>query len=324
MKIIRFILGAVFVFLVLAKSAWALVYAEIEGSYLYFPKSEQEIGSSLAHQLPAMLSFLSNRGLSVKPKLHIVLDDHLDVPEVDARVIPHREIRIPLRAPGVLEEGYTEEDPWSYFLFKGLCLQGIYGIRSGIPGFLYRGFGEVISPNVIIPPWVEEGICNLLYAQYRQREIQDPLEAAIYQTSPPPDLDGISNHPQIWPGHHGYRIYGKPFMSWLCKEYGWDKILEFLEVHGQGIIPIEIDLKARKVFGKTGIALWNDFQKAYGREAVGEQELLITGYWGDPFVYWNRSGVYPGKIQLRRRGRYGVAEPDGTCLLYTSPSPRDS
>ena len=315
LKIIRFILGAVFVFLVLAKSAWALVYAEIEGSYLYFPKSEQEIGSRLAQQLPAMLSFLSNRGLSVKPKLHIVLDDQLDVPEAEVRVIPHREIRIPLRAPGVLEDGYTEEDPWSYFLFKGLCLQGIYGIRSGIPGFLYRGFGEVISPNVIIPPWVEDGICNLLYAQYRQREIQDPLEAAIYQTSPPPDLDSISNHPQIWPGHHGYRIYGKPFMSWLCKEYGWDKILEFLEVHGQGIIPIEVDLKARKVFGKTGVALWNDFQKAYGPKAVSEQGLLITGYWGEPFVYWNRSGVYPGKIQLRRRGRYGVAEPDGTLWI---------
>ena len=315
MKKIRFVLGAVFIFLVLAKSAWALVYAEIEGSYLYFPKSEEQIGSRLAEQLPDMLSFLSIRGLSIKPELHIVLDEQLDVPEVEARVIPHREIRIPLRAPGVLEDGYTEEDPWSYFLFKGLCLQAIYGIRSGIPGLLYRGFGEVISPNVIIPPWVEDGICNLLYAQYRQREIQDPMEAAIYQASPPPDLDSISNHPQIWPGHHGYRIYGKPFMFWLCQEYGWDKILEFLEVHGKGIIPIEVDLKARKVFGKTGVGLWNDFQKAYGTKALEKQGLLITGYWGEPFLYWNRSGVYPGKIQLRRRGRYGVAEPDGTLWI---------
>ena len=68
MKKIRFVLGAVFIFLVLAKSAWAVVYAEIEGSYLYFPKSEEQIGSRLAEQLPDMLSFLSIRGLSIKPE----------------------------------------------------------------------------------------------------------------------------------------------------------------------------------------------------------------------------------------------------------------
>ena len=307
--------GALFIFLVVTKSAWALVYVEVEGSYLYFPKSEERIGSRLAEHLPDMLSFLSNWGLSIKPGFHIVLDEDLDLPEVEVHVTPHREIRIPLRAPGVLEDGYTEKDPWSYFLFKGLCLQAIYGIRSGIPGFLYRGFGEIMSPNVIIPPWLEDGICNLLYAHYGQREIQDPMEAAVFQTSPPPDLEIISNHPQIWPGHNGYRIYGKPFLSWLYQEYGWNKIFEFLEVHGEGIIPIEVDFKAREVFGKTGIALWDDFQKAYGRKPRGPEGLLITGYWGKPFVYWNRSGVYPGKTQVRRRGRYGAAELDGTLWV---------
>ncbi|MEJ2726055.1 MAG: hypothetical protein P8175_15725 [Deltaproteobacteria bacterium] len=307
--------GALFFFLVLTKSAWALVYADVKGSYLYFPESEDQIGSRLAEQLPDMLSFLSAWGLSIKPELHIVLDEELDAPEVEVHVIPHREIRIPLRPPGVLEDGYTEKDPWSYFLFKGLCLQGIYGLRSGIPGFLYRGFGEIVSPNVIIPPWIEDGICNLLYAHYAQREVQDPLETAIFQASPPPDLEIISNHPQIWPGHNGYRIYGKPFLYWLCQQYSWNKILEFLEVHGEGIIPVEIDLKARKVFGKTGVGLWNDFQKACGREATGPEGLLITGYWGEPFVYWNRSGVYPGKTEARRRGKYGAAEPDGTLWI---------
>ena len=314
-KKIRSIIGAVFILILLTKSAWALVYVETEGCYLYFPKGYQAIALRLAEQLPNMLSFFSLWGLPIKPGLHIVLDEQLDAPEADVYVIPHRELRIPLRPPGVLEDGYTEADPWAYFLFKGLALQGIYGIRSGIPGFLYRGFGEIVSPNVIIPPWVEDGICNLLYAQYRQKEIQDSFEAAIFRASPPPDLDIISNHPQIWPGHHGYRTYGKPFIFWLYQEYGWEKILEFLEVHGHGIIPIEIDLKARKVFGRTGIALWKDFQKAYPRETTGTKGLLITGYWGEPFVHWNRSGVYPGKIQVRHRGRYGVAERDGTLWI---------
>jgi hypothetical protein len=114
------VMGAVFAFLLLRQSALALVYVETEGSYLYFPKKEQAIASKLKEQLPHMLSFLSLQGLPVKPGLHIVLDDQLDFPDADAIVIPHREIRIPLRAPGVLEDGYTEPDPWSYFLVLGV------------------------------------------------------------------------------------------------------------------------------------------------------------------------------------------------------------
>jgi hypothetical protein len=299
---------------------FALVYVEKDGIFLYFPESEKEIAARLTAKLPEMQSFLAIWQLPVKPPLHIILDTQLDAPEVVVHIIPHREIRIPLRAPGVLEDGFTEADPWAYYLFKGLCLQSIFGIRSGIPGFLYKGFGEIISPNVIIPPWLDDGICNFLYAQYQQKEIQDPVELAVFRATPPPDLDMISHHPQIWPGYHGYRIYGKPFVYWLYREYGWQKIIEFLQEHGRGVIPIEIDLKARKVFGKTGAALWKDFQKEYKREIPDRKELLITGYWSQPFVYWNRAGVYPGKLQIRLRGRYGYAEPDGTLWIseYTS------
>ena len=62
----------------------------------------------------------------------MVLDEELDLFEVRVNMIPHREIRIPLRAPGVMEDGYTESDPWTYFLFRGLCLQAIFSVRDGI------------------------------------------------------------------------------------------------------------------------------------------------------------------------------------------------
>jgi hypothetical protein len=311
------VISAVFAFLLLSKNASALVFVEAEGSYLYFPKEEQTIASRLKEQLPDMLSFLSLQGLAIKPGFHIVLDEQLDFPEADAIVIPHREIRIPLRAPGVLEDGYTEADPWSYFLFKGLCLQGIYGIRSGIIQSLYwAGFGELMSPNAVLPSWVEEGVCGVLWAQYKQKKIQDPFEEMIFRSSLPPDLDIISNHPETWPGYHGYRIYGKPFLFWLRQEYGWNRMLEFLRLHGRGVVPLEVDLKARKAFGKTGSALWKDFQGAFPHETTTEAAgLLALGYWGEPFVYWNWSGVYPGKTELRRRGRYGVVDLEGVLWI---------
>ena len=311
----RTLLFALILYLALTSCAFGLVYIEKDGMFLYFSEGEKEIATRLTEKLPEIIAFLSQWKLSVKPPIHIILDDELDAPEVEVHVIPHKEIRVPIRAPGVLEDGYTEADPWEYFTFKGLCLQGIYGIRSDIPEFLHKFFGEIISPNVIMPQWVEEGICNLMYALYRQKEIQDPFESTLFKASPPPDLDMVSNHPQVWPGKHGYRIYGKPFIYWLYKKYGWNKIIDFIQLHGAGIIPIEIDLKARQVFGKTGIALWSEFQKEHPHEPGGTPGLLIAGYWNEPFVYWNQAGVYPGKLKLRNRGRYGYVEPDGTLLL---------
>ncbi|MDX1527892.1 MAG: hypothetical protein R3337_04645, partial [Gammaproteobacteria bacterium] len=203
------------VLLLLSANAPALEMVEKEGLYIYFPQGEAALVSRFTGRLPQMLAFLSARGLAVKPPLHIVLDDRLDAPEVKDRVIPHKEIRIPIRAPGVLEDGYTEADPWAYFLFKGLCLQGIYAMRSGIPGLLHKGFGEIISPNRVLPPWVDDGICSLLYGLYREKPLQDPMSAYIFALAPVPDLDVISHHPQVWPGYYAHRIYGRPFIEWL-------------------------------------------------------------------------------------------------------------
>lgn len=288
---------------------------QVNGVYLYFAESREDLARRLAGGLPAMLEHLATNGLPVTPTVHVVLDEHRDAPEVKVHIIPHKEIRIPMRAPGVLEDGYTESDPWGYFLFKGLCLQGIFGIRSGIPGLLHKGFGDIISPNAILPPWIEDGICHLQWSLYTRTPIQGPYEAAIFETSPIPDVDLVSHRPQVWPGYYAYRIYGRPFIHWLYERYGWDRILEFLEVHGGGIVPFEIDLKAVDVFGETGAALWREFQES--RPAVDDDEegLLVTGYWGDPFVYWNNAGVFPGKVQIRERGRYGFVDDDGVVWL---------
>jgi len=294
---------------------FAMVTIENDGVLIYFPEDEASIAARLNQTLPDILEYLQQKGLPVQRPLHIVVDEHLDEPNVQVRIIPHLEIRIPLRAPGVLEDGYTEANPWTYFMFKGLCLQGIYGLRSGFPAVLSKGFGAIISPNVILPPWIEGGICDLLYSLYANQSIQDPMESALFLSTPPPDLDIISNHPQIWPGYFGYRIYGKPFVHYLYKEYGWSAILHFLQVHGRGLIPIEIDLKAREVFGKTFPKLWQDFQRPYGEPRLSPQGILAAGFWGEPFVYWNRAGIFPGKLKIRNRGRYGVVDSDGMLWL---------
>ena len=293
----------------------ALQMVEREGLYIYFPKQEAELVAGFIEPLPDMLAFLSDHGLPVQPPLHLILDDRLDTPRVSVRLIPQKKIRIPIRAPGVLEDGYTEADPWAYFMFKGLCLQGIYAIRSGIPGLLHKGFGEVIAPNRVFPPWVDDGICSLLYSLYRGEEPQDPFAAVVFEVAPLPSLDLISHYPQVWPGYHAHRIYGRPFIAWIYRRYGWEKILEFLQAHGRGVVPFEIDLKAIRVFGRSGAALWSEFRGLNPREDDAPPGLLVGGFWNDPRVYWNNAGVFPGKLRIGQRGRYGYVDTSGTLWI---------
>gem|GEM_PF-3951164 len=195
----RPVLYAVIILFTLTTTAPALVYVEEKGVLFYFPENETEIATALTEKMPEFISFLAQKGLAIKRPLHIILDDKLDEPQVKVHVIPHREIRIPLRAPGVLEDGYTREDPWAYYLFKGLCLQGIYGIRSGIPELLHKGFGDIVSPNVIIPPWVEDGICGLLYAQYREKKFRTLLKPLFFMHRRPPILTSSVTIPRSGP-----------------------------------------------------------------------------------------------------------------------------
>ena len=101
----RTLLFALILFFSLTSGAFGLVYIEKDGIFLYFSEGEKEIATRLTEKLPEMVDFLSHWKLPVKPPIHIILDDELDAPEVEVHIIPHKEIRVPIRAPGVLEDG---------------------------------------------------------------------------------------------------------------------------------------------------------------------------------------------------------------------------
>ena len=304
----RIVLLGILLLIFPAVSGWSLQLVEKNGLHLYFPEKEDQIAAQLLENYQKIIDFLSSQNLTIRYPLHVVLDENLDLPEVRVHMIPHREIRIPLRAPGVMEDGYTESDPWTYFLFRGLCLQAIFSVRDGIPAKVHTVLGEIISPNIILPEWILDGLCALLYKLYQDKTLLDPISIEIFHTTAPPDLDLISNHPELWPGHYGYIIYGRPFVSWIYQKYGWDRLLDFIQRHGRGIIPIEIDLKAKETFGITWGALWQSFKMEHDIKNDGNEGLNIDGYWPDPFTYWNRSGIYPGIIRLQRRSRYGFVD----------------
>lgn len=296
-------------------SANALQMIERDGIYFYYPEGQYTKAAGLLDACQPISAFLKQHGLPPKKPLHIILDADLDEPKALVSMIPHHEIRIPLRAPGVLEDGANVADPWQYFLFMGLCTQGIFSERSGIPASVQKLFGEIISPNIILPEWGIDGIGFYLYEEYRHATVPTPLADAILYTGPIPELDIVSNHPDVWPGRYGYRIYGRPFIRWLIQHYGWEKLLTFIRLHGRGIIPVAIDNEAQSAFGRTWNQLWQAFRQEHSAAVPEGSGRSIVGYWHDPFIYWNETGIHPGLQRRGWRGRYGYVDPQGWLLL---------
>ena len=311
----RIVIAAAVLILIPINPALSLVYRESDGLFVYYPDSGDRIATRLIEKFPSMRDFLEKQGLPLKYPLHVILDNKLDRPAVEVKQIPHREIRIPMRAPGVLEDGYLETDPWAYYFFKGLCLQGIYSERSGVYKTAEKVFGELMSPNKILPEWVKAGVCHLLYRIYTGNWRKDPYFTALFENIELPDIDDVSHHPEKWPGRYSYRIFGIPFMQWVYHRYGWGRILGFIRLHGKGLVPIEIDQKAREIYGKSYSELWEMFRTELIRKKPTGQGLPITGYWPEPLVYWNLSGIYPGVVSRRSRGRYGYLTKDKDVRL---------
>ncbi|MDA8138424.1 MAG: hypothetical protein M0036_07175 [Desulfobacteraceae bacterium] len=298
-----------------ASPALALEMFERNPFYVYFPDDQSQLASRLLTACEPMTEFIKAHGLEVPLPIHVVVDENLDLPRVGVETMPHHQIRIPLRAPGVLEDGGNEADPWSYFLFMGLASQAIHNERSGIPGALHTLFGEVSSPNLILPEWGVDGIAFLLYEKYQSIEVKAPMADSIFTAGPIPDLDRASNHPDVWPGRLSHRIYGRPFIAWLDEKYGWEKVLAVIQLHGRGLIPIEIDNEARAVFGQSWDRVWQDFKKDHDGLVHNGKSLPIVGYWDHPFIYWNDVGVHPGLQSEALRGRYGFMDAHGWLRL---------
>ena len=118
----RIVIAVAFLILFPINSALSLVYRESDGLFVYYPESGDRIATRLIEKFPSMRDFLEKQGLPLKYPLHVILDNNLDRPVVAVKIIPHHEIHIPMRVPGVLEDGYLETDPWAYYFFKSLCV----------------------------------------------------------------------------------------------------------------------------------------------------------------------------------------------------------
>jgi hypothetical protein len=301
-------------------SGYALQTLSSGGITLSFQKTEADLAARLTDELPGMVSFLAARGLPPATPLHVIIDPQLDGPGAEVHLIPHLEIRLPVRAPGVFEDGCREADPWAYFLFLGLCRHAIFQQVGGLPKALRYVFGQVMSPNVLSPAWIYDGVGAYLYRGYAPGARPNPFDDMIRSQVPPPDLAQLSNSSETWPGPEAYRIYGRSFIAWVVDRYGWSAMLDFFRFHGRGLLPVAVTTKAVKAFGATWEELWTQYQLEWRDAHPGGKGQVaggigLVGMSRDGRSHWNAAGVNPGPQRFSRRGRYGYRTPGGGLWL---------
>lgn len=288
----------------------------VDGVTLTYRAQEAELAVRLAAKIPAMTAFLTANGLPIVTPLHVIIDPERDRPLAAVHIIPHRQIRIPVRAPGVFEEGCLEADPWAYFLFMGLCRHGIFQQVGGLPGALRYLFGQMMSPNALSPAWIFDGVGHHLYHEFQPQARPNPLDNLIRAHVPPPDLARLSNHSETWPGPDVYRIYGRGFIAWVVDRFGWAAMLEFFDHHGRGLVPVEVTTKAVKAFGHTWVELWGLYRAEWlDRNGKPGGGISLVGMTRDGDSHWDAAGVTPGPHRFRQRGRYGHRTKAGTLWL---------
>lgn len=145
---------------------------------------------------------------------------------------------------------------------------------SGISRTATQLFGNLFSPNIIVPNWIIEGITVYTESQLSPYEgrlndgYYDAVVASKVQADDFPSIWEAAYPHHYFPGGQWY-IYGGTFFRFLADTYGEEKFAEFFNeyssfywAHFLGIFTpdLGIDIAAKKIFGKGFVDLFNEWE----------------------------------------------------------------
>ncbi|MDI6732770.1 MAG: hypothetical protein QME51_02230 [Planctomycetota bacterium] len=190
---------------------------------------------------------------------------------------------------------------------------------SGFPAILTTLFGNIFSPNLVIPGWIAEGVTvsgESRLSPYEGRlndGFFDTLMLSLVSDGKLPSLLEMTYTPFDFPSLVGGEyFYGGLFLNYLSEKYGQEKLNEFFKNQGGSfwafllgsIFPaVGIDNSARKTYGRP----FKTLHQEYLRDLVAKSRPFAidgTALTNDKLtVYSNLFITTPSPVQ-------------GDCHLY--------
>ncbi|MCG8670437.1 MAG: hypothetical protein MI867_13550 [Pseudomonadales bacterium] len=275
----------------------------------------------------------------------IIINDAFDGSNGGASPLPYNRFFIFMNAP--VEGELIDNSPWLELVFTHEFIHILHlDQASGVPAKLRNIFGRIFFtfPQIFSPKWISEGIA--VYGETDHEAGFGRGQAAIYSGMMRAELmKGLRTLTEIsyygyqgtdWPFGQVY-LYGYYFIEFVEKEYGKDKVNEYIKNWNDNIIPWRLDSRSSQVFGISAQALWAQYQKylldkfkptiASIEQRGVQPSTTIAGngiantnpVWmpnGDMY-YYHRSGYDHPRIMLRKADgtQENVTDVDGFSMF---------
>ncbi len=218
-----------------------------------------------------------------RAKTHVILNDHFDSANGNARTFPFNVIEMYLTSPSDIE-GLEDYKDWQYLLFEHEYTHILQlDMADDFPLHMRNIIGRhwLLFPNQYLPKWLIEGIATYIETKPESGtgRGQSSYFRALMQTEVKNGIRDLSqvNEPQLdWPGGTTRYLYGVYFFTFLEEKYGEPLIQEFMHAYSRFPVPYFVNTTFARVFGKNLHQLWAEFSLYLQEEFTLEKKPLLA------------------------------------------------
>jgi len=274
--------------------------APYEKEAIYTLNTAQEIFESLKQMW---------KGAPPFPKrIRILLSDAFDQANGSATFFPYNQVEIRLIHPSPDSTTGSSQNYIRTLLTHEISHIFTYNWGSGFTYFLRKiiGTNPLLFPSIYMPIWLVEGIS--VYNESRLNaggRLDSPdykiMLKLISQNNNIPHSGRLWGDSTPWPGSNSPYFYGGEFLEYLSKQYGEDKVVQFVKDYAYFLFPFTIrqksipifltfSLQFKLIFGKSLNKLWDDFKNH--SKTLSNQTINYKVNHPDYVSYLTEDGYY--------------------------------
>jgi hypothetical protein len=283
---------------------------------LIYDAKHQELANLYADRLEDNLSFLANYFELFPERTVVVIDDRTDLTNGYATAIPYRTIVVYPVLPGA-QDTISDYGDWARELVMHEFTHILsFEPRRGLVKGLYYVFGNVVTPNILLPRWWLEGIAVDMETRNSDKgRLRSPYQdGAVRAYVAEKKLDQVAlseiNETSIhtWPQGARPYLFGSLLWSDMIAKHGQNLIKELHRRYG-GRMPFFLDAPIEDETAKSYQANFDDLKQELTQRARAQIEQLQKAPALDAATLQVKNGI---------ENFYPVISPDGLKMTFLS------
>ncbi len=220
-----------------------------------YDASQQDLGLLYAEKLEKAFYQLSSYFSEAPEKISVVINDKTDITNGYATRIPYPHIMAYPVMPGP-EDSLADTGDWAFELLAHEYTHILnFEPAGGVMKPLRAVFGNIISPNLLLPTWWKEGLAvnmetrlgkfGRLRSTYQESAIRAMVEDQTLFTY---DLAQVNEAIPSWPEGMRPYLFGSLMWSQMIADQGEKVVNELNQRHGRRV-PYFVETPARELLG---------------------------------------------------------------------------